>query len=111
MLIINIICGIIVGLWLWSLLWSYNRRKFITFLVRLLLGVFILIPILTFVIRRFSKANMMRQSSPSMVMMMPPTPMKAPTAYPTGMPQTSMKAPTAYPTGMSPTTPIPSTGM
>ncbi len=81
MLIVNIICGIIVGLWLWSLFRSFNRGRIITFLVRLLIGVFILIPILTFVIRRFSKANMMRQSAP-VVMMMPPMTTTPPMAKP-----------------------------
>ena len=70
MLIVNIICGIIVGLWLWYLFRSFTKGKIITSLVSLLVGVFIMIPILTFVIRRFSKANMMRQSAP-VVMMMP----------------------------------------
>lgn len=85
MLIVNIICGIIVGLWLWSLFRSFTKGKIITFLVSLLIGVFIMIPILTFVIRRFSKANMMRQSAP-VVMMMPamttPPPMAGTNAKP-----------------------------
>ena len=96
MLIVNIICGIIVGLWLWSLFHSFNRGRIITFLVRLLIGVFILIPILTFVIRRFSKANMMRQSAP-VVMMMPPMTTTSP---PPPMAGTNAKPSPEYPSAI-----------
>lgn len=60
MSIIYLLCVILIGLWLWSLIRSFNHNKFFHFILQLLLGVFVLIPILTFIMRR---SNRMRVGS------------------------------------------------
>lgn len=54
MTIIYLLCAILLGLWLWSLIRSFLHHKILHFIVQLLLGIFILIPLLTFIMKRSS---------------------------------------------------------
>lgn len=61
MSIIYLLCAILIGLWLWSLIRSLYHHESFHFIVQLLLGVFILIPILTFIMRRSNRMRVGRQ--------------------------------------------------
>ena len=64
MTIINLLCAILLGLWLWSLIRSFLHHKILHFIVQLLLGIFILIPLLTFIMKRSSSNKKYQFSSP-----------------------------------------------
>jgi cytochrome bd-type quinol oxidase subunit 2 len=55
MSIIYLLCVILIGLWLWSLIRNFNHHKYFHFILQLLLGVFVVIPILTFIMRRSNR--------------------------------------------------------
>ena len=66
MSIIYLLCVVLIGLWIWSLIRSFHYHKIWHFIIQLLLGIFILIPILSFIMKKSvnKKQNVYRQYIP-----------------------------------------------
>ena len=66
MSIIYLLCIVLIGLWIWSLIRSFHYHKIWHFIIQLLLGIFIFIPILSFIMKKSvnKKQNLYRQYIP-----------------------------------------------